>query len=177
LTSYPTDLLARALADTDVALEAAPGGPVRPAVDITDAAPLPDAGATAALDAGPSIGAMPAVAAPAEAAAVPGGVSAGDLPAIFRAADLTPVVLLLSILTAAALGAGHALTPGHGKTLMAAYLVGTRGTPVHAAGLGLSVALSHTIGILVLAGVVVGAQGVLPPEVVVRTAPINRFCV
>jgi ABC-type nickel/cobalt efflux system permease component RcnA len=39
---------------------------------------------------------------------------------------------LVSILTAAALGAGHALTPGHGKTLMAAYLVGSRGTPVHA---------------------------------------------
>ena len=55
---------------------------------------------------------------------------------------------------------------------MAAYLVGTRGTPVHAAGLGLSVALSHTLGILALAGLVVGAQGVLPPDVVVRTAPM-----
>ena len=55
---------------------------------------------------------------------------------------------------------------------MAAYLVGTRGTPVHAAGLGLSVALSHTLGILVLAALVVGAQGILPPDVVVRTAPV-----
>jgi ABC-type nickel/cobalt efflux system permease component RcnA len=54
---------------------------------------------------------------------------------------------------------------------MAAYLVGTRGTPLHAAGLGLSVTLSHTIGILVLAGLVVGAQGVLPPDLVVKTAP------
>ncbi len=65
----------------------------------------------------------------------------------------------MSLLTAAALGAGHALTPGHGKTLMAAYLVGTRGTPLHAAGLGLSVTLSHTLGILVLAALVVGAAG------------------
>jgi ABC-type nickel/cobalt efflux system permease component RcnA len=104
--------------------------------------------------------------------AVPGGVDAGDIPSIFRTADLTPFVLLVSVLTAAALGAGHALTPGHGKTLMAAYLVGTRGTPVHAAGLGLSVALSHTLGILALAALVVGAQGVLPPEVVVKTAPV-----
>ncbi len=103
---------------------------------------------------------------------MPGGVSSGDLPSIFRAADLSPWVLLVSILTAAALGAGHALTPGHGKTLMAAYLVGTRGTPLHAAGLGLSVTLSHTIGILVLAGLVVGAQGLLPPDVVVRSAPV-----
>jgi ABC-type nickel/cobalt efflux system permease component RcnA len=55
---------------------------------------------------------------------------------------------------------------------MAAYLVGTRGTPAHAVGLGLSVTLSHTIGILALAAVVVGAQGVLAPDVVVRTAPI-----
>jgi ABC-type nickel/cobalt efflux system permease component RcnA len=102
---------------------------------------------------------------------VPGGVSSADLPTIFRSADLSPFVLLVSILTAAALGAGHALTPGHGKTLMAAYLVGTRGTPLHAAGLGLSVTLSHTLGILVLAGLVVGAQGVLPPDLVVRTAP------
>ena len=103
--------------------------------------------------------------------AVPGGVG-GELPSIFRAADLTPLVLLLSLATAAALGAGHALTPGHGKTLMAAYLVGTRGTPVHAVGLGLSVTLSHTLGILVLAALVVGAQGLLPPDVVVRAAPL-----
>jgi ABC-type nickel/cobalt efflux system permease component RcnA len=64
------------------------------------------------------------------------------------------------------------VTPGHGKTLMAAYLVGTRGRPLHAVGLGLSVALSHTLGILALAGLIVGAQGVLPPEVVLRTTPV-----
>ena len=78
----------------------------------------------------------------------------------------------MSILTAAALGAGHALTPGHGKTLMAAYLVGTRGTPLHAAGLGLSVTVSHTLGILVLAALIVGAEGVLSPDLVVTSAPI-----
>ena len=80
---------------------------------------------------------------------VPGGVG-GEIPALFQTPDLTPFVLLLSLATAAALGAGHALTPGHGKTLMAAYLVGTRGTPVHAIGLGLSVSASHTLGILAL---------------------------
>jgi len=98
-------------------------------------------------------------------------VTSGDLPAIFRTTDLSPLVLLVSILTAAALGAGHALTPGHGKTLMAAYLVGTRGTAIHAVGLGLSITVSHTIGILLIAGLVVGAQGLLPPDVVVRAAP------
>ena len=103
--------------------------------------------------------------------AVPGGIGGGDVPSIFRENDLTPFVLLLSIATAFALGAGHALTPGHGKTLMAAYLVGTRGTPIHAVGLGLSVTVSHTLGILVIAALVVGAQGLLAPDVVVRAAP------
>lgn len=181
LTSYPVDLLARALHDTEVEVVATPGGRELPALDIPDATPVPGAqiagpgGEPQPVNGSAETGAMastPPIAAVAPAAAVPGGVGAADLPAIFRAADLTPVVLLVSVLTAVALGAGHALTPGHGKTLMAAYLVGTRGTPVHAAGLGLSVALSHTIGILALAGVVVGAQGILPPEVVVRTAPV-----
>jgi ABC-type nickel/cobalt efflux system permease component RcnA len=103
-------------------------------------------------------------------AAVPGGIG-GDLPAIFRATDLTPFVLLLSLATAFALGAGHAMTPGHGKTLMAAYLVGSRGRPVHAVGLGMAVTVSHTVGILVIAALVLGAQGLLQPDVVVRAAP------
>ena len=158
LTRYPTNLLTQALADTQVSMVASPGGPTLPAFVLPDAAPIAP-GATATL-------ASPAL------ASVPGGVSSEDLPSIFRSVDLSPLVLLLSILTAAVLGAGHALTPGHGKTLMAAYLVGTRGTPAHAAGLGLSVTLSHTLGILVLAGLVVGAQGVLPPDVVVKGAPV-----
>lgn len=105
------------------------------------------------------------------AAAVPGGVGA-ELPAIFRESILTPLVAMASLLLAIALGAGHALTPGHGKTLMAAYLVGTRGTGLHAVGLGLSVAVSHTFGILALAALIVGAQDVLPPDVVARAAPV-----
>jgi nickel/cobalt transporter (NicO) family protein len=199
LTNYPTNLLTQALADNEVALLASPGGPLLPPLDIPDAAPLASSGAPAGpneapiadIERGPTDfapataqGQAEAIAAdattpdasgtgvPDSAAVVPGGVGSGDLPSIFRAANLTPLVLLLSILTAAALGAAHALTPGHGKTLMAAYLVGTRGTPIHAAGLGLSVALSHTLGILALAALVVGAQGVLPPDVVVRSAPV-----
>ena len=53
----------------------------------------------------------------------------------------------IAFLTASALGATHALAPGHGKTLMAAYLVGRRGRFRHAVGLGLSVAVSHTLGV------------------------------
>ena len=179
LTHYPTNLLTQALADTSVAIVATPGGPTLPAFDIPDATPPTGAGAIATASGGPPPSAVPGAAVSATstptavvAGSVPGGVTSGDLPSIFRSADLSPIVLLVSFLTAAALGAGHALTPGHGKTLMAAYLVGTKGTPLHAAGLGLSVTLSHTIGILVLAGLVVGAQGVLPPDLVVKTLPI-----
>jgi ABC-type nickel/cobalt efflux system permease component RcnA len=55
------------------------------------------------------------------------------------------------LLLAAAFGAAHALTPGHGKTLVAAYLVGERGTVWHAIVLGLTTTLTHTGAVLVLA--------------------------
>jgi ABC-type nickel/cobalt efflux system permease component RcnA len=169
LTAYPADLLASGLDDRQLLVRAMLGGPILPALVIPDAEPVPGA---VVVDASPAPSAA-AVASPAPAGdAVPGGVTGGELPSIFREADLTPFVLLLSLITAAGLGAGHALTPGHGKTLMAAYLVGTRGTPVHALGLGLSVSLSHTVGILVLAAIVVGAADVLPPDLVVRAAPV-----
>jgi ABC-type nickel/cobalt efflux system permease component RcnA len=126
---------------------------------------IPRADARSASQAGAATGAV------SSAGAVRGGMG-GDLPEIFRAVDLSPLVVMLSVVTALALGAGHALTPGHGKTLMAAYLVGSRGSPVHAVGLGLAVTVSHTLGILVLAVLVVGSQELLPPEVVVRGAPV-----
>jgi nickel/cobalt exporter len=62
--------------------------------------------------------------------------------------------LWLVLAAAAVLGAGHALTPGHGKTLVAAYLVGERGTVGHALYLGLVTTLSHTGGIIAVAIVV-----------------------
>ena len=48
------------------------------------------------------------------------------------------------------LGAAHALTPGHGKTIVAAYLVGSRGTLKHAAFLGAMVTFTHTVTVFVL---------------------------
>lgn len=158
LLTYPADRLNDALADERVVVSVAPGGPLLPPLTIPDAMPIE--AATVASDPTTPV-----------AAAVPGGV-AGEIPALFQTADLTPFVVLLSLATAAVLGAAHALTPGHGKTLMAAYLVGTRGRPVHAVGLGLSVSVSHTIGILALASLVIGAQGVLNPDLVVRAAPV-----
>jgi nickel/cobalt exporter len=70
----------------------------------------------------------------------------------------------LALLTAVGLGAAHALAPGHGKTLMAAYLVGRRGRIRHAAGLGLAVALSHTLGVGILGIVTVLTTSRFEPD-------------
>jgi len=63
---------------------------------------------------------------------------------------LTPWMIAAAIAIAFGLGAAHALTPGHGKTIVAAYLVGSRGTLKHAAFLGGMVTLTHTITVFLL---------------------------
>lgn len=76
----------------------------------------------------------------------------------------SPGVALLSLLAALLWGASHALSPGHGKTVVAAYLVGTRGTPRHAAFLGLTVTLTHTVGVFALGGITLALSRYLLPE-------------
>ncbi len=174
LRAYPEDRLASPLSDTALLVRVTPGGPSLPALDIPDADPVvaaaPPAGPSAAPSGVPSP--VPSGVPEPTPAVVPGGIAATELPDIFRQTDLTPVVLILSFAAAAALGAGHALTPGHGKTLMAAYLVGTRGSARHAIGLGAAVSVSHTAGILVLATIIVAATDLIAPDVVVRWAPV-----
>jgi nickel/cobalt exporter len=63
---------------------------------------------------------------------------------------VTPVVGVLAVLLALALGAAHAALPGHGKTVMAAYLAGRHGRPRDALAVGATVTLTHTGGVLVL---------------------------
>ena len=72
--------------------------------------------------------------------------------------------LLTAALLAAGLGAAHALEPGHGKTIVAAYLVGSRGRTRHAVGLGLLVTASHTAGVYILGGIVLYASKYIIPE-------------
>lgn len=90
--------------------------------------------------------------------------TADDPLARLIAGELTPPLVALALLLAAGLGAAHALSPGHGKTLVAAYLVGSRGTIRQAMALGLAVALTHTAGVLVLGGLVLLAGELLLPE-------------
>ncbi len=72
--------------------------------------------------------------------------------------------LLSAAVIAAALGAFHALEPGHGKTIVAAYLVGSRGTAIHACLLGLIVTASHTAGVYLLGLVTLYASKYVVPE-------------
>jgi ABC-type nickel/cobalt efflux system permease component RcnA len=65
---------------------------------------------------------------------------------------------------AAGLGALHALEPGHGKTIVAAYLVGSKGTARHAFLLGLIVTVSHTAGVYLLGAVTLYAQKYILPD-------------
>src|SRR5206468_8795751 len=85
-----------------------------------------------------------------------------EISSLLQTRDLTPPIVIVSLLTAMALGAAHALTPGHGKTVMAAYLVGTRGTGRQAMALGLTVTIAHTVGVLLLAVVVLSVSRVTP---------------
>jgi nickel/cobalt transporter (NicO) family protein len=63
---------------------------------------------------------------------------------------ITPLVFVGMLGVATIFGVGHALAPGHGKTVMAAYLVGTRGRPRDAVMLGVIVSAMHTTSVLVL---------------------------
>jgi ABC-type nickel/cobalt efflux system permease component RcnA len=66
---------------------------------------------------------------------------------ILRQGDISPGVMLVAVAVAFGLGAMHALSPGHGKTIVAAYLVGTRGALRHAVFLGGMVTFTHTISV------------------------------
>ncbi len=73
-------------------------------------------------------------------------------------------VLFSAASIAAGLGALHALEPGHGKTIVAAYLVGTRGTARHAVLLGVVVTAAHTAGVYLLGGLTLYASRYIVPE-------------
>jgi nickel/cobalt transporter (NicO) family protein len=93
------------------------------------------------------------------------GHDAGDgLAGIFADAASGQGVLLFLLLAAFGWGAVHALSPGHGKAMVAAYLVGTRGTARDAVGLGITVTITHTIGVFALGVVTLALSAYVLPE-------------
>lgn len=73
-------------------------------------------------------------------------------------------IAVLALLGALLLGAVHALSPGHGKTVVGAYLIGSRGTPRHALFLGLTVTITHTLGVFALGFATLYASRYVVPE-------------
>jgi len=91
----------------------------------------------------------------------------GDyLSRLLHQGDIGWSVMLLGMLAAFVFGAVHALSPGHGKTLVAAYLVGSRGTPRHAVFLGLMVTFTHTISVFALGLVTLYLSRFVLPETI-----------
>src|SRR5205823_6588050 len=145
LRSYPQDLLASPLARSEATFTLAPSGPPQP--------PRSRGGAREGV-AG-RVWDNPAI---------NGGAATSRVAALVTVDRLTPTIVLVSILAALFWGAAHALTPGHGKTVVAAYLVGARGTARHAAFLGLTVTVTHTAGVFALGAVTLYLSRYLLPE-------------
>jgi nickel/cobalt transporter (NicO) family protein len=139
LTAYPADRSGAPLDQRTATIRFRPGGP-----------PAPSVGGS-----GPVAGA-PADGNPAARATAAFTALVGE-----RAGSGGFAVVALGL--AVALGAAHALAPGHGKTVMAAYLVGLRGTVGQAVTIGATVTLTHTAGVLVL-GLVLSATRAVAPE-------------
>lgn len=77
---------------------------------------------------------------------------------------LSPAVMLSGIGIAFLVGAGHALSPGHGKTMVAAYLIGSKGTSKDAVLLGLATTIAHTFGVFALGALALIASQYFLPE-------------
>ena len=88
----------------------------------------------------------------------------GGFESLIQRGDLSVGVILLSLLIAAFWGAVHALTPGHGKALVAGYLVGTKGKPRHAFLLGATVTATHTAGVFALGLVTLALSQFIVPD-------------
>jgi nickel/cobalt transporter (NicO) family protein len=136
LRAYQQDLLQSPLDETSVATELAPaGGPdVPPALSSGRSRQAPDR------------------------------VADSGFAALVGRSHLSLLVILASLGAALFWGAAHALSPGHGKTIVTAYLVGRRGTARHAALLGLIVTITHTIGVFTLGLVTLALSQFVVPD-------------
>jgi ABC-type nickel/cobalt efflux system permease component RcnA len=100
--------------------------------------------------------------APRPSAAAP--TAQNELGRLLAQRKLSPALVLFALLVALLLGAVHALSPGHGKTIVAAYLVGSRGTVGHAVLLGLIVTVTHVLSVVLLGVVTLWLSDRILPE-------------
>jgi len=147
LTAYPQDPLAAPPQDlrATVAWHSTAPAPAPVVTEQRAAPPLvsPPAEA-AATQVAPQVATQPGQAAP-------GMVVRGDyLSRLLHQGEIGWGMMVAGLVVAFGLGAIHALSPGHGKTIVAAYLVGSRGTPKHALFLGGMVTFTHTSSVFFL---------------------------
>ena len=134
LRAYPKDLLASPLRVTSAAASLSPTNDPVPALTRGRALQAPDR------------------------------VADGGFASLISRDHLSVGFVLLSLLVAMFWGAAHALSPGHGKSIVAAYLVGSRGTARHALFLGLTVTVTHTIGVFALGLVTLSLSEFIVPD-------------
>ena len=135
LRSYPQDLLASPLDVTAMTASFQPGVSVP--------------GSSSSLDATGGSSARP-------------GVESGPFDALLANQGIG--LILLGMVLAVAFGAWHALLPGHGKTLMAAYMVGSKARKRQAISVGTAVAVMHTASVLALGLLVLSLERTFRPE-------------
>jgi ABC-type nickel/cobalt efflux system permease component RcnA len=109
------------------------------------------------------LGSRPGTAPRIDAEAAPAHVG-GGLESLIERGEFSAGALILALVIAAFWGAAHALTPGHGKAMVAAYLVGTKGQPRDAFLLGGTVTVAHTAGVFALGFVTLGLSAFVVPE-------------
>jgi ABC-type nickel/cobalt efflux system permease component RcnA len=138
LTDYPDEQVP--LGVRGAIATATPGGP--------RLASLPEPGAALAADATSTID----------------GRDGGLLASLIGRDDITPLLVAFMVAAAFGVGALHSLGPGHGKTMIGAYLVGAGGSVRHAVGVGAAVSVMHTASVLTLGLLVLSAERFFAPE-------------
>ena len=128
--------------------------------------PLEVTSATATIEPGDGPGRAPQLESRAQLSARAAVRATGDggFASLIARDDLGVGVILISLALAFFWGTAHALSPGHGKAIVTAYLVGQRGKPRHAAALGLIVTATHTIGVFTLGFVTLALSQFIVPE-------------
>ena len=106
----------------------------------------------------------PPVLAPGSAVAAPDRIADSGFAKLVGRDRLGFWVVLASLAAALFWGAAHALSPGHGKAIVTAYLVGQRGTAWHAALLGLIVTATHTVGVFTLGFITLALSQFVVPD-------------
>ena len=87
-----------------------------------------------------------------------------DIVSMVKSQEMSISVVLAALTGSLIWGAGHALTPGHGKAIVAAYLVGARSTPWHAVYLGFTVTATHTLVVFALGLITLFASHFILPD-------------